>query len=85
MQNSYDNQEKLARQNSCCASGNLEYAGFWVRMAAYMIDSVVVFAGLLIVQMCIRDRQGTQQKKSAQRILKKYTIRQDMLWTRIQV
>ncbi len=34
---------------------------------------------LLILQ------QGTQQKKSAQRILKKYTIRQDMLWTRIQV
>lgn len=51
MQNSYDNQEKLARQNSCCASGNLEYAGFWVRMAAYMIDSVVVFAGLLIVRL----------------------------------
>ena len=38
-------------QNSCCASGNLEYAGFWVRMAAYMIDSVVVFAGLLIVRL----------------------------------
>ena len=36
MQNSYDNQE---------------YAGFWVRMAAYMIDSVVVFAGLLIVRL----------------------------------
>ncbi len=51
MQNSYDNQEKLARQNSCCTSGNLEYAGFWVRMAAYMIDSVVVFAGLLIVRL----------------------------------
>ena len=51
MQNSYDNQENLAGQNSCCASGNLEYAGFWVRMAAYMIDSVVVFAGLLIVRL----------------------------------
>lgn len=51
MQNSYDNQEKLAGQNSCCSSGNLEYAGFWVRMAAYMIDSVVVFAGLLIMRL----------------------------------
>lgn len=51
MQNSYGNQENYAGQNSCCASGNLEYAGFWVRLAAYVIDSVVVFAGLLIVRL----------------------------------
>ena len=34
MQNSYDN----------------EYAGFWVRLAAYMLDSIFVFAVLLIVK-----------------------------------
>lgn len=28
-----------------------EYAGFWVRLAAYMIDSVIVFAALLIVRL----------------------------------
>lgn len=28
-----------------------EYAGFWVRLAAYMIDSVLVFAALLIVRL----------------------------------
>lgn len=38
MQNSYSNQE-------------VSYAGFWVRLAAYMIDSVVVFAALLVVRL----------------------------------
>lgn len=33
------------------ARESLEYAGFWVRLAAYAIDSVVVFAGLLIVRL----------------------------------
>lgn len=29
----------------------VEYAGFWVRLAAYAIDSVIVFAALLIVRL----------------------------------
>lgn len=40
MQNNYDNQE-------------VQYAGFWVRLAAYIIDSVIVFAGLLIVRLIL--------------------------------
>ena len=38
-------------RNSHSVTENLDYAGFWVRLAAYMIDSVVVFAGLLIVRL----------------------------------
>ena len=38
MQNSYSNQEVV-------------YAGFWVRLAAYVIDSLIVFFGLLIVRL----------------------------------
>ena len=38
MQNSYNN-------------GQVTYAGFWVRAAAYVIDSVLVFFGLLIVRL----------------------------------
>lgn len=38
MQNSYDN-------------SHMTYAGFWVRAAAYIIDSVIVFAGLFIVRL----------------------------------
>ena len=30
---------------------NYEYAGFWVRLAAYAIDMVIVSAGLLIVRL----------------------------------
>lgn len=29
------------------------YAGFWVRAAAYLIDSAVVFAGLLVVRLIL--------------------------------
>ena len=42
-------------QNSCNNSRDerdgLEYAGFWVRMAAYIIDSMIVFAGLWVVRL----------------------------------
>lgn len=31
----------------------LTYAGFWVRLSAYVIDSVIVFAGLLIVRLLV--------------------------------
>lgn len=29
-----------------------EYAGFWVRLAAYIIDCIIVSAGLLVVKLC---------------------------------
>ena len=37
-------------QNNCSRE-DITYAGFWVRLAAYVIDSVIVFAGLLIVRL----------------------------------
>ena len=42
MQNSYSS------QNGCEKPEN---AGFWVRLAAYVLDSLIVFAGLLIVRL----------------------------------
>ncbi|MGN1168305.1 MAG: RDD family protein [Lachnospiraceae bacterium] len=40
MQNSYNKDE-------------VTYAGFWVRLAAYLIDSMIVFVGLLIVRLIL--------------------------------
>ena len=40
MQNSYNKDE-------------VTYAGFWVRLAAYLIDSVIVFVGLLVVRLIL--------------------------------
>lgn len=40
MQNSYDETKVI-------------YAGFWVRLAAYAIDSVLIFLGLLIVRLIL--------------------------------
>lgn len=37
-------------QNNCNRP-DVAYAGFWVRLAAYCIDSVIVFAGLLIARL----------------------------------
>lgn len=44
MQNSYSNR---------CGEGlkDYEYAGFWVRLAAYLLDSVIVFFALLAVRL----------------------------------
>lgn len=39
MLNSYNSQERP------------DYAGFWVRLAAYTLDSLIVFAGLLVVRL----------------------------------
>lgn len=43
MQNSFDNLQKSP-------SADITYAGFWVRLGAYAIDSIIVFVGLLIVR-----------------------------------
>lgn len=42
---------RCTMQNSCSNQESLEYAGFWVRLAAYVLDSLIVFAGLLIVRL----------------------------------
>lgn len=44
MRNNYDNQR---------ADADVTYAGFWVRLAAYLIDSVIVFLLLLIVRLAM--------------------------------
>lgn len=37
-------------QNNC-SNQEVTYAGFWVRVAAYCIDSIVVFVGLLMIRL----------------------------------
>ncbi len=44
MQNNYDNRGTYA---------DVTYAGFWVRLAAYLIDSVIVFFMLLVVRLIL--------------------------------
>lgn len=39
-------------QNSC-SKDEVTYAGFWVRAAAYVIDQIVVFVGLLVVRLIL--------------------------------
>ena len=63
MQNSYssqisfesqetpEKQEDKDRQTKMENQESLVYAGFWVRFAAYALDSLIVFAGLLIVRL----------------------------------
>lgn len=53
MQNSCSNPYvKAGAQAECTGAGTqAEYAGFWVRLAAYAIDSVIVFFGLLMVRL----------------------------------
>ena len=51
MQNNCDDQTVRNMQNSQSVSVDMDYAGFWVRLSAYVIDSVVVFTGLLIVRL----------------------------------
>lgn len=58
------------------------YAGFWVRLGAYMIDSVVVFAGLLIVRFIMLI--GTSVVDSSLlsgRILFQYTLKDIVLYS----
>lgn len=43
--------EHMQSENMQSENMQLTYAGFWVRLGAYVIDSLVVFAGLLIVRL----------------------------------
>lgn len=40
-------------RNNCDRNEDVTYAGFWVRLAAYVIDSVIVLVGLLFVRLCL--------------------------------
>lgn len=40
-------------QNSYSRQAEAEYAGFWVRLAAYVLDSVIIGAGLLAVRLVL--------------------------------
>ncbi len=46
MQSNYD--ENVYEKD---ATKDVAYAGFWARLAAYLIDSVIVWAGLLVVRL----------------------------------
>lgn len=55
MQNNYNNAGTGSAGSRIPAGMGQEivYAGFWARLAAYVIDSAIVFAGLLIVRMVL--------------------------------
>ena len=48
MQNSCSNSEACTDKE---VVKEVVYAGFWVRLAAYLIDSLIVFVGLLVVRL----------------------------------
>lgn len=83
MQNNYSNVG--VSRGSCRASGGIGqeivYAGFWVRLAAYMIDSVIVFAGLLIVRMFLFGMSAmTEGTVLGGNILFHYTLKDIILY-----
>ncbi len=55
MQNNYSNAGAgyAGSRISAGVRQEIVYAGFWARLAAYVIDSAIVFAGLLIVRMVL--------------------------------
>lgn len=68
MQNSYDN-------------GPATCAGFWVRAAAYVIDSVIVFFGLLIVRLIMSGVMSmTEGTAFSGGILFQYTLKDIALY-----
>lgn len=59
------------------SSQNIEYAGFWVRLAAYCIDSVIVFIALLTVRIGFALAGGTLFSAD---ILFHYTLKDIVLY-----
>ncbi len=55
MQNNYSNAgaDYAGSRIPAGMGQEIVYAGFWARLAAYVIDSAIVFAGLLIVRMIL--------------------------------
>lgn len=57
------------------------YAGFWVRLAAYTIDSFIVFAGLLIVRLFLLSMSSlTEGTPLGGNILFHYTLKDILLY-----
>lgn len=58
MQSSYssspkENNKSESQNTESCGIQEYGYAGFWVRLAAYVLDSVVVFFALLVVRLAV--------------------------------
>ncbi len=58
MQSSYssspkENNKSESQNTESCGIQEYGYAGFWVRLAAYVLDSVVVFFALLAVRLAV--------------------------------
>ena len=68
MQNNYDSRR---------ADEGVTYAGFWVRLAAYLIDSVIVFFLLLVVRAVMSVLSGTALGGN---ILFSYTLKDIVLY-----
>lgn len=58
----------------------LEYAGFWVRLAAYMIDLGIVWIGLLFVKLVINIVSFAGGDLFRSRLLFHYTLRDIILY-----
>jgi uncharacterized RDD family membrane protein YckC len=61
-------------------SRDLEYAGFWVRLAAYCIDSAIVWAGLLFVELVIGIISVGGSRIFQAHLLFRYTLRDIILY-----
>lgn len=58
MQSSYssspkENNRSMPHNSESCGIEEYAYAGFWVRLAAYILDSIIVFFALLVVRLVI--------------------------------
>ena len=58
----------------------IEYAGFWVRLAAYCIDSAIVWAGLLFVELVIGIISVGGSRIFQAHLLFRYTLRDIILY-----
>lgn len=68
--------------NSCAneRKENVEYAGFWVRLAAYVIDCAVVWLGLLLVKLMISMLSLALGDVFQTPLLFRYTLRDIILY-----
>lgn len=62
------------------AGPELEYAGFWVRLAAYCIDVVIVWAGLLFVNLMLGIISMVGRGVLRTEILFQYTVKDILLY-----
>lgn len=68
-------------QNNCGRKDEVTYAGFWVRMAAYLIDNVAVFVALLLVRLFLAGILSVVEGTAlAGNILFHYTLKDIVLY-----